>query len=93
MSTKSKATPADVAAWMVQELQRDGVLYQDVAASGIQGQFGEAFVYFNNNGNLAIDKRVLAEFQKLTRDSVVWLRGERMWRKREEFDERGRRQV
>ena len=54
--------------------------------------FGDDFVYINENGNLAIEKKVLNVFRKLTDDSVVWSRGERMWRLREENDEPGRQQ-
>jgi len=35
---------------------------------------------------------VLVEFEKLTQDSVVWVRKSRRWRKREERDAPGREQ-
>ncbi|WP_404999754.1 DUF6953 family protein, partial [Escherichia coli] len=43
-------------------------------------QFGDTFVYLNANGNLSIDKKVLAKFRKLTNDTVIWERGEKAWR-------------
>jgi hypothetical protein len=79
-------TAADVAAFMLQRLNEDATLYQDVVVSEIQDEFGEAFVYTNDNGNLAIDRKVLAEFRKLTDGKVVWNRGERFWRVKESFD-------
>ena len=75
---------------MLEELKLQRYLYQDVAAYGIVERFGPEFVYHNANGNLAIDKRVLAEFRVITKDVVVWERGEKLWRFREVHDESGR---
>ncbi len=85
-------TPEQIAEWMVEELERGQYLYQQVVASEIAERFGEEFTYVNQNGNLAIDPRVLAAFRRITEDTVVWERGERMWRKRNDADEPGRRQ-
>jgi hypothetical protein len=52
-------------------------------------RFGSDCVYENENGNLAIDRKVLSEFRKLTTDDVVWERGERLWRRREDYDPEG----
>lgn len=82
----------EVAEWMLNKLNQDGILYQEDAAFEIESQFGEEFVYINDNGNTAISKRVLAEFRKLTEDTVVWVRGEKYWRRRESYDEQGRGQ-
>jgi hypothetical protein len=82
----------DVAAWMLEELKRDEYLYQDVAVTEIESRFGASFIYINDSGNQAIAKDVLAEFKKITRDTVVWERGQRLWRKREDYDEAGRSQ-
>lgn len=59
----------------------------------IRDKFGQEFVYDNRNGNLAIGKAVLREFRLLTEKDVVWERGTRLWRKRETYDARGRRQA
>lgn len=85
-------TEKDIADWMLEELQRnDGYLYQHEIVEDIEEKFGEQFVYENDNGNLAISKKVLNEFKKLTQKSVVWERGEKCWRLREEFDDPDRR--
>ena len=86
------ATAADVATFMVERLKADTYLHQETVVYEIQEKFGDDFVHINQNGNMAIEKDVLAEFRKLTGDDVVWERGERLWRKREAHDERGRRQ-
>lgn len=78
---------------MVQEVERDGLLYQSDAAYNINEKFGEEFVYTNDNGNLGISRDVLVAFRKLTETSVVWERGERLWRKREDYDDKDKRRV
>lgn len=65
-------------------------LYQEEAAYSISDQFGEEHIYYNDNGNPAISMDVLKEFNKLTRDTVVWVRSQRFWRLREPGDEPGR---
>ena len=86
-------TASDVAAWMMQEVERDGILYQESAVGDIEKRFGEQFVYVNDSGNAAISKDILAEFRKVSGDDIVWERGERCWRKRERQDDPGRQQV
>jgi|688.fasta_scaffold272077_3 hypothetical protein len=85
-------TPGQVAQWMISELQQVKYLYQEDVVYKIKPKFGEEFTYYNDNGNLAIGKQVLTEFKKLTGDSVIWERGQRMWRFREKHDEPGRQQ-
>lgn len=87
---KHPLEPRQVAEWMLAELKRDGLLYQETAVYRILELFGEAFTYYNANGNLAIDRKVLAAFRALTADTVVWERGERYWRPRVATDSAGR---
>jgi hypothetical protein len=87
-----ETTPSDVAQWMLSELNASDLLYQEAAAYQILDRFGEEFTYFNANGNIAISKPVLAAFNNLTGDDVVWSRSARFWRKREEHDLPGRQQ-
>lgn len=89
---KQQATPQHVAKWMLATLEKDGTLYQDYAVSSIIMDFGEDFSYINENGNQAIHKDVLKAFRKLTENTAVWERGERMWRLRDEFDAPSRMQ-
>jgi hypothetical protein len=92
MSHPSEVTAEQVAQWMVEELHRVEYLYQQDAVYAIETRFGEKFFYINDAGNPAIDKKVLAAFNKLTGDSVVWERGERVWRMREDYDLPSRQQ-
>jgi hypothetical protein len=67
-------------------------LYQEQVAWDIQRLFGRPFVYANANGNPAISKTVLRVFNKLTKEDVVWCRGDRFWRARASSDKPGRQQ-
>jgi hypothetical protein len=85
------ATAADIAVFMKKRLREEELLYQEVVVYEIQEQFGDDFVYDNENGNLAIKADVLEEFKKITPD-VIWMRSERCWRAREDGDDPGRSQ-
>jgi len=85
-------TEASVAAWMVEELRRRKHLYQEQTAWDIKRLFGKSFIYDNANGNPAISKAVLKEFNKVTKEEVVWSRSERYWRVRMPTDKPGRQQ-
>jgi hypothetical protein len=87
----SSVSASDVAAFMLEQLSIESSLYQDVVVCDIRDRFGEGFVYINDNGNLAIDKKVLVAFRKLTEGDVVWDRRERFWRRREDYDASGSR--
>ena len=76
---------------MLQQLEKERYVYQETIVYDIEGKFGDEFTYVNDNGNLAIDRRVLREFRKLTEGNVVWERGERMWRYRQHYDPPGKR--
>lgn len=80
-------TACDVASFMLARMKEDGTLYQEVVVCQIQERFRDEFVYINDNGNLAIDRKVLSEFRKLTEGKVVWNRGEQYWRFREDYDD------
>ena len=86
-------TPKDVAKWMRKKILSERELYQNDTVWEIEEIFGDDFVYTNENGNLAIDRRVLREFRKLTEDAVVWERKDRFWRLRDSYDEPGKRQI
>ena len=79
-------TVHDVAAFMLKRLNEAKTLYQEVVVQEIQYQYGNEFVYINENGNLAISRKVLSEFRKLTEGQVVWSRGERYWRFRLDYE-------
>ena len=92
MNQPNNTTTEYVAQWMLEELHRVKYLYQQDAVFAIETKFGGPFFYINEAGNPAIDKKVLSAFKKMTGDTVVWERGERVWRMREEYDTQGRQQ-
>jgi hypothetical protein len=86
-------TAADVAQWMVAELENEPYLYQEWTILEIVERFGERFTYINERGNAALGKDVLKEFRKLTEQTVVWEKGERCWRQRRAADPIGSRGI
>lgn len=88
----NSVTPEVVAEWMLEKIEQEEYLYQENAAQEILERFGSEFTYENENGNLAIDKRVLRVFRKLSETAVVWDRWDRMWRKRTTGDSPARQQ-
>ncbi len=84
---------ADVAAWMLEQVQAHGVLEQVRAAYHIRRHFGSRFIYLNRNSNPAISLDVLKEFLAISLPTVVWNRRERLWRTRRPNDPAGRRMV
>lgn len=85
-------TATDAAKWMLDEVHKTGMLYQDTAVDDIERLFGTAFVYENDSGNPAIGRDVLKAFRKLSGDAVIWEASEKAWRPREAHDDPGRRQ-
>jgi len=69
-----------------------GELLQADAVAALESQFGEQCVFYNEQGNPAILRPVLSEFEKLTGDGVVWSRSGRYWRRRMSTDLPGRSQ-
>jgi hypothetical protein len=89
--SKQPPTPDTVARWMLDQVEAEETLYQEEAVADIESLFGNAFIYENDNGNPAISRAVLKAFRRIS-DEVVWERGERMWRKRESYDDPSRQQ-
>lgn len=83
-------TPQDVAKWMVEELHRAEYLHRETVVRDIARKFGDRYTYIDANGKPTIDKTVLRWFRKLTEKNVIWDRGARMWRFRNDQDGPGR---
>ena len=82
---------ADVAEWLNGFVDQNGAIKQSEAVAAIERLHGSQFTYVNQNGNRAIDRRVLQEFRRLTSGRVVWDRSLRGWRLRGPSDPAGRR--
>lgn len=85
-------TPLDVAEWMLAEVMREGTLDEQSIVADIASEFGKEYVVENEAGYSVIRPDVLAEFRQISEDTVVWMQGEKAWRKRNIGDEPGRRQ-
>ena len=58
-------TAQEVAEWMVQEIKFTGTLQQEAAIEYVRSNFGEEFVFVNENGNSSLSKEVKKAFRKL----------------------------
>lgn len=92
VTAEDKTEAFEVAEWMLSEVMSQRYLSQDDASFKIEKTFGPEYTYQNENGNLAIDKRVLKEFRRISRDIVVWSRSEKSWEQRKPHHSPGRQQ-
>lgn len=72
-------TAQQVAEWMVDEIRTKGVAYQSDVIEYVKTNFGEHFVYVNENGNASLDKEVKKAFRKLHRGRIAWDRDGFCW--------------
>ena len=82
--------PEQLAAWMQQRLHREGCVYQDEAVDVAIKAGSQDLYRINDDGNIVLSKPVLAAFQKLNAQTVVWVKPDRYWRFRCSTDEPGR---
>lgn len=57
-------TAQEVAEWMVKEIRFTGTLHQTAAIEYVKENFGEQFVFVNENGNASLSKEVKKAFRK-----------------------------
>ena len=69
-----------VAQYMLAELEKEGILFQDVVYD-IEKKFGNEFVGESEYGNLIISKKVLNEFSKIKGENTKYDRTDKCWRK------------
>jgi hypothetical protein len=80
----------DVIQWMLDNLKKDGCLYQDDVVDYLVKQNQMDFLKENADGNLVLKLNVNSGFKKLTEENVVWVKPDRYWRYRVPEDEPGR---
>jgi hypothetical protein len=73
------ATAIEVAQWMVDRIRATKAEYQEHLVSDIETRFGSEWIYYNDSGNPAISKKVLAQFRKLHAGSIDWENGDKRW--------------
>jgi hypothetical protein len=74
--------PKQVAERLRDEFEQRGHLYQETAVRLIKDEFGGDYIYKNENGNPAIDRRVLRAFRALTEDTAAWDRWDKSWQRK-----------
>lgn len=60
----------EIAEYLVQAILEEGTVYQETIVYELQGEFGDEWVYHNENGNLAISTAVTAQFRKIKPDNI-----------------------
>lgn len=80
----------EVSIWMKSKLDSDGCLYQDDVVDYLVRTSENSLLRENSDGNLVLERKLLAEFRKLTKDDVVWVKPDKYWRFRILEDEPGR---
>jgi len=82
---------AEIAAkWMLSALEKDGCIYQDDVVDYLVKSDSENLLRENSDGNLVLNRNILAAFRKLTELNIVWVKPDRYWRFRVTEDELGR---
>lgn len=84
-AANAKASPRQIAERLAEIFHRDDVLQHEHAVSVLEQEFGGRFLTTNEQGNPAIEKRVLDAFRVIT-PTAVWSRSQRFWRIREDGD-------
>jgi hypothetical protein len=80
VNSMNSIKPTDVAMFMLRELQDKKRLYQENIVHEIKNKFGSDFYYINENGNLAISKKVLNAFNKLKKQyDIEWDSYDKSW--------------
>lgn len=74
-----EASAQQVAEWMVNEIKFTGILHQSDAINYVKANFGEQFVFVNDNGNESLSKEVKKQFRKLHNGKVAWDRDGFFW--------------
>lgn len=74
-----EVTAQEVAEWMVKEIRFTGTLHQTAAIEYVKANFGEQFVFVNENGNASLSKEVKKAFRKLHGGRIAWDRDGFLW--------------
>ncbi len=74
-----EVTAQEVAEWMVKEIRFTGILHQTAAIEYVKANFGEQFVFVNENGNASLSKDVKKAFRKLHGGRIAWDRDGFLW--------------
>lgn len=72
-------TKAEIAQWMIDQVQSNGYLDQADAVQWIEEKFGPEWIYENENGNPAIDQRLLDEFRRMRSERITWDGSDKSW--------------
>lgn len=69
---------SQVAGWMLEQLDREGMIDEKLLIPEIRERFGEDFLGLEDR-NVVISQKVLKEFGRLTQGTLSWDRVHRCW--------------
>lgn len=73
---------SQVAGWMLEQLDREGVVDETVLIPEIRERFGEEFLDSDDHGNATVNQKVWKEFGRLTEGTLSWDKVSRCWLRR-----------
>ncbi|MDX1585777.1 MAG: polyphosphate kinase 1 [Balneolaceae bacterium] len=71
--------PQKIAVWLINEINRKGLLRRNDAVDAIENTFSKEYITFTSSGNKTITEKVLKNFRELKDDSITWNVGEQAW--------------
>lgn len=80
----------NIISWMLSKLEKETCLYQDDVVDYLVKNSFEQYLIENSEGNLVLNRELLEEFKKYSKNDVVWVRSKFYWRWRVPEDESGR---
>jgi hypothetical protein len=83
------ATALDVAKWLMDKLDREGVVYAAQAPGEVEEVFGADFTGPTDSGGWGLNADVRRAFKDLWQDVADWLPGEKCWHMKKSRPEYG----
>ncbi|MDN4600741.1 hypothetical protein P5G61_05850 [Paenibacillus sp. F6_3S_P_1C] len=70
----------EIAQWLYDKILEEQVVFQYDAVREVEKKFGEKYIYVNDNGNKAIDKKITSAFRDINKDNLIeWDRYDFKW--------------
>lgn len=77
--TDATTTEQRIAEWMIEQIQNQGTLKQEDAIAYVRAQYGEAYVFTSENGNVSLSKEIKKAFRKQHGGRIAWDRDGFFW--------------
>lgn len=71
--------PEHPARWMADRVESKGQLTRSDAATGVERHFGNEYLEVNAEGDIVVQRRVVAIFRAMTLPDVMWSKHSKAW--------------